>query len=91
MASCFVDDTGVAPESFSLSPCTTNWKLEVPPRFPQVSHFRSIDPGAKASTGTVFVRALIHRTLILIFRTLIQLIFSCVLINRQNNYFSHVH
>ena len=82
MASCLVD--GI------ILLFTTNWGLDVPP---QVSHFRSIDPGAMgshASTGTVCVCALIHQTLILIFRTLIQLIFSCVLIiadNRQNNYF----
>ena len=43
-----------------------------------------------ASIGTICVCALIHQTLILIFRTLVQLIFSCVLIiadNHQNNYF----
>ena len=85
MASCFVDDTGVAPESFSLSPLTGSSRCHL--NF--VLHFRSIDPGAMASTGTVCVCALIHRTIF----GLIQLIFSCVLIitdNHQNNYFSHV-
>ena len=76
-------------ESFSFSPLTGGSRYHLKFR----TSDRSIDPGAMgshASTGTVCVCALIHQTLILIFRTLIQLIFSCVLIiadNRQNNYF----
>ena len=93
MASCFVDDTGVALESFSMSLQTGSSRHRL------VLHFRSIDPGAMASTRLwpVLVPstrcALIHRTLILFFQTLIQQIFSCALIivdNSQNNYFSHV-
>ena len=96
MASCFVDDTGVALESFSMSLQTGSSRYRL---ISQVSHFRSIDPGAMASTRLWLVLvpstrcALIDRTLILIFQTLIQQIFLCALIivdNRQNNYFSHV-